>query len=98
METPASRPKLFISHASEDQEAFVRPLVEALTPYFQPWYAPHALVPGKSLREQIESGLRESDYGLVVLSESFFSDKRWPILELDALMALEEKYHKIVIP
>lgn len=46
----------------------------------------------------IDAGLNECDYGVVILSQSFFS-KRWPREELDGLVAREviEK-RKIVLP
>ena len=41
---------------------------------------------GDSLRRSIDNGLRNSRYGIVVLSEAFFS-KEWPQRELDGLFA-----------
>lgn len=80
---------VFISHASEDKEAFVRPLAEALkNAGVRVWYDEHALRPGDNLRRSIDAGLRDSRFGLVVLSEAFF-DKNWPNRELDGLTSLE---------
>jgi hypothetical protein len=79
--------KLFISHASEDKEAFVRPLAEALRDRrLELWYDEYVLQPGDSLRESVEKGLANCDYGVVVLSEAFFS-KSWPQQELNGLFA-----------
>lgn len=78
---------VFVSHASEDKDTFVRPLVEALTnEALAVWYDETELVPGCSLIETIERGLSRSRFGVLVLSQSFF-EKRWPRKELNALTA-----------
>lgn len=80
---------LFISHASEDKESFVRPLVEALTnESLTIWYDETELVPGCSLIETVERGLARSRFGVLVLSRAFF-EKRWPRKELNALATRE---------
>lgn len=89
--------KLFISHASEDKDAFVRPLAETLTIDFDVWYDEYQLVVGASLLEEISKGLATCDYGIVVLSKSFFS-KKWPQNELNGLFSLEEKDKKVILP
>ena len=89
--------KLFISHASEDKDDFVRPLAEALSKEFDVWYDEYSLIVGISLLRQINEGLIDSDYGIVVLSPMFFS-KKWPQDELDGLYALEEKNRKVILP
>lgn len=89
--------KLFLSHASEDKEDFVRPLAEALSPDFQVWFDEYELVLGDSLLAKIDAGLRSCDYGVVVLSQNFFT-KRWPKAELDGLFGLETKERKIILP
>ena len=79
----------FICHASEDKDAFVRPLAEALrSHHLQVWYDEFALDVGDNLREAIDKGLTASRYGIVVLSPSFFR-KRWPNRELNGLVARE---------
>ena len=80
---------VFICHAGEDKDGFVRPLAEALrSHYLEVWYDEFALDVGDSLREAIDRGLAESRYGIVVLSPSFFR-KRWPQRELNGLVARE---------
>jgi TIR domain len=91
------RPNLFLSHAWEDKDAFVRPLAEALSLEFDVWYDEYALKPGDSLLEKISEGLRSCDRGIVVLSRHFF-EKRWTQAELNGLFALETKEKKILIP
>jgi hypothetical protein len=90
-------PTIFISHASEDKDAFVRPLAEALRKKFNVWYDEYELKVGGSLRAKIDEGLHKADYGVVVLSPSFFN-KKWTKAELDGLLALETSTHKLILP
>lgn len=89
---------LFISHAREDKEALVSPLVEALTAFgLHVWYDDTELKVGDSLSRSIDNGLAKSNYGLVVLSPAFFA-KRWPEYELRGLTAREMLGGKLVLP
>lgn len=88
----------FISHASEDKEDFVRSLAEALRERgASVWYDEFALKVGDSLRRVIDRGLRNSNYGIVVLSKHFFN-KEWPNRELDGLVALETQGQTRILP
>jgi len=79
---------VFISHAYEDKETFVRTLAEALIARnLRPWYDEFTLRPGDSLRRSIDHGLLTSQAGVVVLSPAFFG-KRWTNYELDGLVQL----------
>lgn len=89
--------RLFISHASEDKERFVRPLAERLRALHDVWYDEYELKVGDSLRERIDEGLRSSDHGIVVLSPNFFA-KDWPRRELDGLFQLEDQTRKVILP
>lgn len=81
---------VFISHASEDKVAFVDPLVEALQDAgIRVWYDTISMEWGKSLREQIDNGIKKSKYAILVLSKSFFA-KKWTNRELDGILAKEE--------
>lgn len=63
---------VFISHASEDKDDFVRPLANALIARgLEVWYDEMTLRIGDSLRQKIEKGLANSRVGLVILSPSF---------------------------
>lgn len=82
---PKEQYDFFISHASEDKDSVVRPLVNALHQKgVTVWYDEFSLKVGDSLRETIDLGLKNSKYGIVVLSESFFL-KKWPEYELNSL-------------
>ncbi len=89
---------LFISHATEDKEAIVKPLATALSSFgLRVWYDEFTLKPGVSLSRSIDKGLAHSKYGVVVLSPSFFA-KRWPEYELRGLTAKEMAGGKEIIP
>ncbi|QWV00265.1 toll/interleukin-1 receptor domain-containing protein [Francisella salimarina] len=89
---------LFISHASEDKEDFVRPLAEALKNLgVRIWYDELTLKVGDSLREKIDQGLIKSKFGTIVLSSSFIS-KSWTKYELNSMVAKEMNGHKMILP
>lgn len=90
---------VFISHAWEDKEVFVRPLVEELIRNnIAVWYDDFSLKPGDSLRRSIDFGLVHSRHGIVVLSPSFF-EKEWTQWELDGLISRQNSEKtQIVIP
>ncbi|MBD3337671.1 MAG: TIR domain-containing protein, partial [Candidatus Lokiarchaeota archaeon] len=89
---------LFISHASEDQKRFVRPLSKALDSLgVSVWYAEFSLSPGDSLSKSIDKGLSGSRFGLVILSK-YFINKAWPQYELRGLVAREIEEDKVIIP
>lgn len=81
--------KLFISHTSEDKDEVARPLAEQLRDLgYSVWYDEYTLKIGQSLSEEIDKGLAACDYGIVILSPSFFA-KNWPKRELAGLVARE---------
>ena len=90
---------LFICHASEDKESFVRPLADALrAKHVEVWYDEFSLELGDSIRRSIDAGLRQSRFGVVVLSHAFFN-KQWPQYELDGLTEIEMRGRdKVLLP
>lgn len=90
---------VFICHASEDKDSFVRPLARALSASLKVWYDETALNIGDSLRQKIDYGLANCRYGIVVLSKAFFS-KNWPQAELDGLLSREMAgtHVKVILP
>jgi hypothetical protein len=89
---------LFISHASEDKDDFVRPLVAALRGRgLMVWYDEFSLKLGDNLRRSIDHGLAKSRFGVVVVSPSFL-EKDWPQRELDGLVALEVQGRRVILP
>jgi hypothetical protein len=89
---------VFVSHASEDKDGFVRPLADALAKSgLEVWYDEMTLKVGDRLREAIDRGLAQSQYGIVVLSRNFFA-KDWPREELEGLSAKEISGVKVILP
>lgn len=89
---------VFISHASEDKDDFVRPLAAALTSLgLKVWFDEWTLTLGDSLRKKIDEGLLASDFGIIVLSKGFFA-KPWPQAELGGLFAREMAGRKVILP
>jgi hypothetical protein len=90
----------FVSHASEDKEAFVRPLVEALGRLgVSLWYDDAVLRLGDRLSASIDRGLTRSRIGIVVISPAFCSrGKNWPKAELSTLLTRQVEGEIRLIP
>lgn len=89
---------LFISHASEDKDDFVRPLAGLLKQYgLDVWYDEFELRLGSSLSRSIDKGISNSNYGLLVLSKAFFG-KNWTEYELRGLNSYEIGKGDILLP
>ena len=88
----------FISHASEDNDDFVRPLAEGLQERgLSVWFDEFELEVGDSLRECIDRGLSRSRFGIVIFSPHFFK-KQWPQSELNGLVTRETGGAKVILP
>lgn len=82
---------VFISHASEDKNDFVRELAKKLTNLnIKVWYDEFTLELGDSLISSIDFGLSKSNFGIIVISKSFL-DKKWTDYEYKSLITKEEK-------
>jgi WD40 repeat protein len=89
---------VYIVHASEDKNGFVQQLVQSLREHgLKVWYDEEILRLGDPLRKSIDIGLRNSRFGVVVISPDFFK-KAWAQRELDGLIALENDGRKRVLP
>jgi hypothetical protein len=89
---------VFISHATEDKDVLARPLAGELRSLgVRVWIDEQELKIGDSLRRKIDQGLRQSKFGVVILSKAFFG-KEWPQKELDALVAREGSGEKVILP
>ena len=89
--------KIFLSHATEDKKDFVRPLAEELQRHCHIWYDEYSLPFGASIFHSISAGLRDCDFGVVVLTTSFFT-KKWTRDEIAGLFALEKPGRPRIIP
>lgn len=89
---------VFISHASEDKDAVVRPLANALVQHgLRVWYDEFELKIGDSLRRKIDKGLANSRFGIVVLSRDFIK-KGWTNYELDGIISKAVSGEQIMLP
>jgi hypothetical protein len=61
------------------------------------WFDECQLTLGDSLRRNIDRGLIESCFGVVILSPAFFT-KEWPNKELDGLVTREDGRGKVILP
>lgn len=88
----------FISHASEDKDDIVRDLADSLKNNgFEVWYDEFELKIGDSLRKKIDAGLRNSRFGIVIISP-YFVKKNWTEYELNGMVAREMNGHKVILP
>ena len=79
---------VFLSHASEDKETFARPLYERLIDEnYRVWYDEQEIEWGDELNRKITEGLKKSQYGMVVISPSYFAKhKEWTFMEFDNIL------------
>jgi hypothetical protein len=89
----------FVSHAGEDKDEFVEPLAKELENCgLNVWYDDFELSVGDSIPNEIRRGLHNSDYGIVILSESFF-EKNWTQEELNSLIQRDvNERDKVILP
>lgn len=67
----------------------MRPLKQKLEALgLRVWFDESSMKPGDSLRQEIDRGLASSDFGVVILSKSFFK-KQWTQAELNGLFTLK---------
>lgn len=89
---------VFISHASEDKEEFVRPLAEALQRCgVRVWYDEFELKTGDSLLDSIDKGLKNLKFGIIVCSPCFF-EKNWANYELKSLLIRQINDERVILP
>lgn len=89
---------VFISHASEDKESFADELnKELIERSIKVWYDNLSIAWGDSLRAKIDNGLKNSKYGIVILSNDYIK-KGWTQYELDGLFNVEMNHGKTILP
>jgi TIR domain len=77
---------VFICHASDDKEGFVRPLAGALRSLgVLVWYDEFSLGIGDSISREIDKGIAGARFGIVVISRAFLG-RQWPEHELRGLV------------
>lgn len=81
---------VFISHSSSDKD-WVNELYDCLSKTdLKIWYDIGMIKIGDNIREKINDGLINSNYGIVVLSEEFIK-RPWPKMEFNALILLMDE-------
>lgn len=89
---------VFISYASEDKD-FVEKLAKQIEiAGFKVWYDSFQIGWGQDLRPAIDNGLKNSRYGIVILSKSFLKKKKWTEYELNGLFSREERSKQVILP
>lgn len=93
------KPEIFISYASEDRTEVAVPLADALRARgLRVWIDDTSLQLDDSLLEHIDRALAKCEYGVVILSPSYFQ-KVWTQRELSALAAREASANrKVILP
>lgn len=87
----------FISHASEDKQSFVEPLINLLNREgFNIWYDRFCIEDGASIPLSINQGMAESKYGIFIFSNAYFK-KAWPQEELAGFMTKQMQLRKNII-
>ena len=94
------RPKAFISHDSQDKVLIASKIAKGLSSRLYPvWYDEYSLKIGDSLRESIESGIKEAHKCILILTPNFLSNKGWSKTEFNSIftrgLIMKEK---IVLP
>ena len=90
---------VFLSHASEDKDSIARPLKDALEARgLSVWFDEIKIKIGQSIRQEIEKGIANARFGVVVISPDFFR-KQWTQAELDALFSHKmESGENLILP
>jgi GUN4-like/TIR domain len=74
---PYHKYDIFLSHASEDK-SFAKPLWEKLKETYIVWYDENNMVVKDRLDKKIEEGLKNSKYGIIILSHHYLAKhKTW---------------------
>lgn len=88
---------VFISYAHEDKSTAATPLAAALVDAgLRVWFDEHEITLGDSLLGKIDEGLKNSQFGVVILSRTYFQ-KSWAMNELQGLLAKQE-LGKTILP
>jgi len=94
------KPLAFLSHDTRDKDEIVRPLAIRLTSMMCPvWYDEYSLKPGSSLRQSIETGLKECKKCVLVLTPNFLANTGWTKTEFNSIFTREiMERNNVVIP
>lgn len=89
---------VFISHASEDKDAVARPIFEALDALgVSAFFDESHINWGENYTAKINTALGAAKYVLAIITPASVG-KDWPVLEVNAALALEASGKKTVLP
>ena len=94
------KPLAFISHDFKDKEIIARPFAQKLAhrSLRTIWYDEFSLKPGDKLRKEIEKGIKESEYCILLLSKNYINNDSWGKIEFESIFTKEliEKRDSII--
>lgn len=89
MDASISGRDVFICHSHVDKATYANPLNEALNAQgVSCWIDEAQILPGESIVEKVNEGLRTSRFIVVIITASFM-ERRWPQKELNAALSKE---------
>ena len=89
---------VFVCHASQDKDGFVRPLAEGLRRLgVTVWYDEFSLTLGDSVSRQIDYGIANARFGIVIISRDFIG-RPWPEHELQGLVNRDIEQDLRILP
>jgi hypothetical protein len=89
---------VFLSHASEDKNAFAQPLSQKLLALnLNVWFDKISIDPGESIHDSIIDGIKQSKITVLILSESFLK-KNWTNFELGISDFIKNEQNQKIIP
>lgn len=94
------KPLAFISHDSRDKDLIARKLAMGLNSRLCPvWYDEYTLKIGDSLRESIETGIKEAKKCILILTKNFLNNPGWGKKEFNSIFTREMIMNeRIVLP
>lgn len=94
------KPQAFISHDSRDKELIAKILANGLSSRLcSVWYDEFSLKVGQSLRESIETGIKDAKKCILVLTPNFLQNPGWTKKEFNSIFTREMIFNeRIVIP
>ncbi len=88
---------VFISHASEDKEQFINPLIQDFRNYsITFWLDEFEIGWGSSIIRKLNEGLSNSKFVLILLTDNFLN-KNWTKAELESALSTEITTDKLIV-
>ena len=94
------KPSAFISHDFRDKELIAKSVAKGLNSRLcTVWYDEYSLKVGQSLRESIETGIKEAKKCILILTPNFLSNPGWTKKEFNSIFTREMIFNeKIILP